>query len=159
MPIPASTRAARSSRETGTCRRTAGKSAARPSSAGPVDLLEEAAGRAIADAGLDVDDIDAIVVNTITGIAVPSLDALLINRMKFRPDIERLPIFGFGCGGGVAGLSRAARLATAMPDANVLFLTIDLCSICLRVNDPGVEMSRLGGAVRRRCGGHRAQVA
>ena len=105
-----------------------------------VDLLEEAAGRAIAEAGLDVDDIDAIVVNTITGIAVPSLDALLINRMKFRPDIERLPIFGFGCGGGVAGLSRAARLATAMPDANVLFLTIDLCSLCLRVNDPGVEM-------------------
>ena len=105
-----------------------------------VDLLEEAAGRAIADAGLDVDDIDAIVVNTITGIAVPSLDALLINRMGFRPDIERLPIFGFGCGGGVAGLSRAARLATAMPDANVLFLTVDLCSLCLRVNDPGVEM-------------------
>jgi alkylresorcinol/alkylpyrone synthase len=105
-----------------------------------VGLLEEAAIRAIAEADLAIGEIDALVVNTITGLAVPSLDALLINRMGFRPDVERLPIFGFGCGGGVAGLARAARLARATPGANVLFLTIDLCSLCLRVNDPGVEM-------------------
>jgi alkylresorcinol/alkylpyrone synthase len=65
---------------------------------------------------------------------------MLINRMGFRPDVERLPIFGFGCGGGVAGLARAAHLARAMPGANVLFLTVELCSLCLRINDPGVEM-------------------
>jgi alkylresorcinol/alkylpyrone synthase len=105
-----------------------------------VDLLEEAATGALARAGLGTDDIDALVVNTVTGIAVPSLDALLINRMGFRPGVERLPVFGFGCGGGVAGLTRAARLARAMPGANVLFLTVDLCSLCLRINDPGVEM-------------------
>ena len=85
-------------------------------------------------------DIDVLVVNTITGIAVPSLDARLIDRMGFRSDVERLPIFGFGCGGGVAGLSRAARLARAAPGANVLFLTIDLCSLCLRIDDPSIEM-------------------
>jgi alkylresorcinol/alkylpyrone synthase len=105
-----------------------------------VDLLEQAAAGALARAGLGVTEIDALVVNTITGIAVPSLDALLIDRMGFRTDVERLPIFGFGCGGGVAGLTRAARLARAMPGANVLFLTVDLCSLCLRVNDPSVEM-------------------
>lgn len=105
-----------------------------------IDLLEEAAIRAIADAGLAIGEIDALVVNSTTGLAVPSLDAMLINRMGFRPDVERLPIFGFGCGGGLAGLTRAARLARAMPDANVLFLTVELCSLCLRVNDPGVEM-------------------
>ena len=59
---------------------------------------------------------------------------------EFRRDAERLPIFGFGCGGGVAGLSRAARLARSMPGANVLFLTIDLCSLCLRIDDPSIEM-------------------
>src|SRR4029450_4465003 len=83
---------------------------------------------------------DAIVVNSTTGLAVPSLDAMLINRMGFRPDIERLPTFGFGCGGGVAGLSRAARLAHGMPGANVLFLTVDLCSLCARPNDPSLAM-------------------
>ena len=81
-----------------------------------------------------------LVVNTITGIAVPSLDARLVDRMAFRSDVERLPIFGFGCGGGVAGLSRAARLARSTPGANVLFLTIDLCSLCLRIDDPSIEM-------------------
>lgn len=105
-----------------------------------VPLLEEAAQGAIAKAGLAVGDIDAIVVNTVTGIVVPSLDALLLNRMPFRADVERLPIFGFGCGGGVAGLSRAARIAEAMPDANVLFLTVDLCTLCLRLEDQSLAM-------------------
>ena len=63
-----------------------------------------------------------------------------MNRLGFRPDVERLPIFGLGCGGGVAGLSRAARMAQARPGANVLFLTIDLCSLCLRIDDPSLTM-------------------
>lgn len=105
-----------------------------------IDLLEQVAREAVAKAGLAIADIDAVVVNTITGIAVPSLDALLMNRVEFRRDVERLPIFGFGCGGGVAGLSRAARLARAMPGTNVLFMTIDLCSLCLRIDDPSIEM-------------------
>jgi alkylresorcinol/alkylpyrone synthase len=105
-----------------------------------VPLLEEAARGAIARAGLAVTDIDAVVVNTVTGIAVPSLDAMLFNRMPFRPDTERLPIFGFGCGGGVAGLSRAARIAVSMPGANVLFLTVDLCTLCLRLEDQSLAM-------------------
>jgi len=105
-----------------------------------LDLLEVVAGRAIAGAGLKPCDIDILVVNTITGIAVPSLDARLIDRMALRSDVERLPVFGFGCGGGVAGLSRAAQLARAAPSANVLFLTIDLCSLCLRIDDPSIEM-------------------
>ena len=105
-----------------------------------LDLLESVARDATAAAGLAMSDIDAVIVNTITGIAVPSLDARLFNRVEFRADAERLPIFGFGCGGGVAGLSRAARLARSMPGGNVLFMTVDLCSLCLRIDDPSIEM-------------------
>ena len=64
-----------------------------------------------------------------------------MNRLGFRPDVERLPIFGLGCGGGVGGLARAARMAQARPGSNVLFLTIDLCSLCLRINDPASRCS------------------
>src|SRR6516165_7020187 len=81
-----------------------------------------------------------IVTNTVTGLAIPSLDALLLNGLKLAPTIERLPMFGLGCGAGVAGLSRAARLAHAKDGALVLFLTVDLCSLCLRVNDPSPAM-------------------
>jgi alkylresorcinol/alkylpyrone synthase len=105
-----------------------------------LDLLERVATQAVAEAGLAVRDIDTIVTNTATGLAMPSLEARLMNRLAFRRNVERLPIFGLGCGGGVAGLARAARMAQARPGSNVLFLTVDLCSLCLRLNDPSLTM-------------------
>ncbi len=105
-----------------------------------LQLLEEVTLGAIADAGIGLKDIDALVVNTITGLAIPSLDAMLMNRLDFPRKMERLPIFGLGCGGGVAGLARAARYAQGMPGSNVLFLTVDLCSLCLRIGDPSLAM-------------------
>lgn len=105
-----------------------------------VDLLAEVTQKAIEAAGLELDEIDILVTNTVTGLAVPSLDAKLFNRLKLKSTIERLPIFGLGCGGGVAGLARATRMAQATVDANVLFLTVDLCSLCMRANDPSPAM-------------------
>ena len=104
------------------------------------DLLEQVTVKATEAAGVGLDAIDMIVTNTITGLAIPSLDAMLLNRLKLPRTVERLPIFGLGCGAGVAGLARAARLAHAKDGAHVLFLTVDLCSLCLRVNDPSPAM-------------------
>jgi alkylresorcinol/alkylpyrone synthase len=63
-----------------------------------------------------------------------------MNRLAFSPSVERMPIFGLGCGGGVAGIARAARMAQGRPGANVLFITVDLCSLCARPNDPSMAM-------------------
>ena len=84
-----------------------------------LELLEEVTLAAVADAGITLKDIDALVVNTITGLAIPSLDAKLMNRLDLPASVERLPIFGLGCGGGVAGLARSARYAQAMPGAPI----------------------------------------
>lgn len=100
-----------------------------------VDLLERAAVTVLGATGLDAADIDGIVVVSTTGIATPSLDALLMERMGFRRDVWRLPVFGLGCAGGVLGLARAAAMAAAKPGQTVLFLVVELCALTFRRSD------------------------
>jgi alkylresorcinol/alkylpyrone synthase len=100
-----------------------------------LDLLECATRRALERVGRQPDEIDAVVVVSTTGIATPSLDALLMERMNLRRTVQRLPIFGLGCAGGAIGLSRAAALARMNPNALVLFLVVELCALCFRRDD------------------------
>jgi alkylresorcinol/alkylpyrone synthase len=95
-------------------------------------LAQQAAEAALADAGIAAPDIDAIVFVSSTGIATPSIDARLMNRMAFRPETERLPVFGLGCAGGVMGLTRAAQMAAAKPGARVLLIVVELCTLAFR---------------------------
>ena len=100
-----------------------------------VALFERVALACLSEAGLAPDDIDAIVSVSTTGIATPSLDALIVERMHLRRDINRLPIFGFGCAGGVLGLARAGALAKASPGTKILLLCVELCALTFRKND------------------------
>jgi alkylresorcinol/alkylpyrone synthase len=100
-----------------------------------VALLEKVTLACLAEAGLTGHDIDAIVVASTTGIATPSLDAIVVERMGLRRDIMRLPIFGLGCAGGVIGFARAADLAKASPGRRVLFLVVELCALTFRKDD------------------------
>jgi alkylresorcinol/alkylpyrone synthase len=103
--------------------------------AAALDLLEATTVQLLGRAGRSRDEIDAIVVVSTTGIATPSLDALLIQRMSLRPTVRRLPIFGLGCAGGVIGLARAASQAIASPGETVLFLVVELCALSFRRDD------------------------
>ena len=100
-----------------------------------LDLLEAATNRVLCLTGRHKDDIDSIVVVSTTGIATPSLDALLIERMGLRRTVQRLPIFGLGCAGGVLGLARAASQAAVAPGKTVLFLVVELCALSFRRDD------------------------
>jgi alkylresorcinol/alkylpyrone synthase len=100
-----------------------------------LDLLEEATNRVLCLTGRNKADVDSIVVVSTTGIATPSLDALLIERMGLRRTVERLPIFGLGCAGGVLGLARAVSQAAVAPGKTVLFLVVELCALSFRRDD------------------------
>ena len=56
-------------------------------------------------------------------------------RWVFAADVARVPVFGLGCAGGVSGLSIASRLAQARPGSNVLLVTIELCTLALRLDE------------------------
>src|SRR5579863_6051067 len=103
--------------------------------AGALDLIEAAAGKALDCAGVALGEVGALVTVSTTGIATPALDALLMERMGFARDVERLPIFGLGCAGGALGLGKAAALAATMPGKAVLFLVVELCTLQFRRDD------------------------
>jgi alkylresorcinol/alkylpyrone synthase len=106
-------------------------------------LFVEAATAAIDKAGLTPDEIDGVVTVSTTGIATPSLDARAFKRMGFRQDVRRVPVFGLGCAGGVNGLATAARLASAEPESRWLFVTVETCSISIRLDsdDPAAVVA------------------
>ncbi len=91
--------------------------------------------RALASAGLDPQDLSAIFVTSVTGIAAPSMDARLVNRLGLSRNIKRIPIFGLGCVAGAAGISRAADYVRGYPGENAALLSIELCSLTLQRDD------------------------
>lgn len=98
-----------------------------------LDLICRAARSCLDDAACAAEEVDAVVVVSTTGIATPSLDALLMERMGLRRDVVRLPVFGLGCAGGVLGLAPAAALARG--GRTVLVLAVELCALTFRQND------------------------
>jgi alkylresorcinol/alkylpyrone synthase len=98
-------------------------------------LFKEAASKALDDANLKASDIDAIVTVSSTGIATPSIEAHMLVEMGFRPDVQRVPVFGLGCAGGMSGLSLAARLAVAQPGKNILIVVIEICTLAFRLDE------------------------
>lgn len=112
------------------------------------NLFVEAATAAIEKAGLKPDEIDGVVTVSTTGIATPSLEARAAPKVGLRGDARRVPVFGLGCAGGVSGLSLAANLAAAEPGTKWLFVTIETCSITIRLDsdDPaGIVATALFG--------------
>lgn len=97
-------------------------------------LFVEVADKAIAAAGLRPEQIDGVVCVSTTGIATPSLEARAGPTVGLRGSAKRVPIFGLGCAGGVSGLTTAAQLAAADPGSRWLFVTVETCSISIRLD-------------------------
>ena len=100
-----------------------------------VELAERAISDVCRSAGISPQEVDHIFFISSTGVATPSLDAHLFNRLKFKESILRTPIWGLGCGGGIAGIGRASDWLKAYPDKTALIVCLELCGLTFIRND------------------------
>ena len=89
----------------------------------------------LASSELDKNKITDIIYFTSTGLTTPSLDALIIDKMRLNPNINRTPIWGLGCAAGVSALAKAKTIADSNPDAIVVLIGVELCSLTFIRND------------------------
>lgn len=99
------------------------------------DIAAEALQRALDAAGLSPTDVDHVLFTSVTGIAAPSIDARLVNRLGMRPDVKRVPMFGLGCVAGAAGVARLHDYLRAYPDQVAVLVSVELCSLTLQRKD------------------------
>ncbi|MCD7978041.1 MAG: hypothetical protein LUG51_13135 [Tannerellaceae bacterium] len=130
-----------------------------------LDYSIQAIRECLAAARVEKEEVTDILFVSTTGLATPSLDALIVNEMRLNPHINRTPVFGLGCGGGVSGFARASTLAKANPDAVVLLVAVELCSLTFmrkdfsKSNFIGTSLFSDGIAACLLMGDHRARQA
>jgi alkylresorcinol/alkylpyrone synthase len=85
--------------------------------------------------GISAEDIDCIIYVSSTGVSTPSIDAFIINELDLNSHVKRIPIWGLGCAGGAAGISRAMEYVKANPKHNCLLVAAELCSLTFQKDD------------------------
>ena len=105
---------------------------------GALDLGERALRLAMERAELAPADVGALFSVTVTGVAAPTIEARLMNRIAFSPHVKRIPIFGLGCVAGAAGVARAADYVRAFPDQAAILLSVELCSLTRQRDDTSI---------------------
>ncbi len=102
------------------------------------ELGERALCVALHNAGVKPADLGALMFTTVTGVASPSIDAMLVNQMGLPANIRRTPIFGLGCVAGAAGIARCADYVRAYPKQAAALVSVELCSLTLQREDLSV---------------------
>ncbi|MEO9326215.1 3-oxoacyl-[acyl-carrier-protein] synthase III C-terminal domain-containing protein [Nocardioides sp. C4-1] len=107
-----------------------------------IEAAVDLGSRAVVDALKAVDlvpaDVDLVISATVTGLAVPSLEARVAAAIGLREDVVRMPLVGLGCVAGAAGVARLHDYLVGHPDAVAVLVSVELCSLTLQRDDVSI---------------------
>jgi len=103
-----------------------------------VRLGGQAVVEALSRAGVDPGEVDLVVSTTVTGVAAPTIDARLVDRLGLRHDVRRVPLFGLGCVAGASGVARVHDYLVGHPNDVAVLLSVELCSLTVQRDDASV---------------------
>jgi alkylresorcinol/alkylpyrone synthase len=103
-----------------------------------LDLTEQALRGALDKAGVRPEKVDHLLFCSSTGLATPSLDAKLAQRVGLRPDVKRVPVFGLGCAAGASGLARLHDYLRGWPGDVAALVCVELCSLTIQRDDTSI---------------------
>jgi alkylresorcinol/alkylpyrone synthase len=98
-------------------------------------LAEQSLIKALKKASLEPTDIDYIITVSCTGIMIPSVDAYLINSLKMKQDIVRLPVTEMGCAAGVSGIIYAKNFLKANPNKRAVVIAVESPTATFQLDD------------------------
>lgn len=91
--------------------------------------------KALDKAGWEADSIDYIITVSCTGIMIPSLDAYLVNELKMRQDVVRLPVTEMGCAAGISGIIYARKFLEAHKGKRAAVIAVESPTATLQLDD------------------------
>lgn len=100
-----------------------------------VKMGSRAVARCLEEAAVDKTEIDAFIFVSSSGMSTPTIDARIMNVLGLPQHVKRIPLWGLGCAGGASGLSRADDYCRAYPEAVVVVLCLELCSLTFQRSD------------------------
>ena len=98
-------------------------------------LAEQSLKKSLLKANLQPTDIDYIITVSCTGIMIPSVDAYLINSLKMKQDIVRLPVTEMGCAAGVSGIIYAKNFLKANPNKRAVVIAVESPTATFQLED------------------------
>ena len=100
-----------------------------------VKLAEQSLKKSLEKANLKPTDLDYIITVSCTGIMIPSMDAYLINSLKMKQNIMRLPVTEMGCAAGVSGIIYAQNFLKSNPNKRAAVVAVEAPTATFQLND------------------------
>jgi len=105
-----------------------------------IELSSKAIKEALLKAGVSVQDVTGLVVNTCTGYICPGISTYLIENLGLGHDIQTYDLVGSGCGGAIPNLQLAAQSITE--NGIAASVSVEICSATYQMaNDMSLIIS------------------